>query len=242
MTPRARASRTGRRARAFTLIELLTVIGIIAVLAALLFPVFATVREKNRQAQCMTNMHHILQGINMFRDDNQGRYPEALFGLDKGAGFQTVLYPDFVKDTTSFVCPNAAVKYKAPPYTTVTATNPTPGATPYTFKLAEFSSYDFQYRPNSPTAAMHEVHYTRDWQGKGAALGADQRQLVFKNPGGDTVVTWCLYHTNMNAAGAPANNTMALVAFLNGNVKAIPASKFSGWPGTDGKCPWQETP
>ena len=36
---------------AFTLIELLVVIAIIAILAAILFPVFATAREKARQAQ-----------------------------------------------------------------------------------------------------------------------------------------------------------------------------------------------
>ena len=37
--------------RAFTLIELLVVIAIIAILAAILFPVFAKVREKARTAR-----------------------------------------------------------------------------------------------------------------------------------------------------------------------------------------------
>jgi prepilin-type N-terminal cleavage/methylation domain-containing protein len=39
---------------AFTLIELLVVIAIIAILAAILFPVFATAREKARQAQSLS--------------------------------------------------------------------------------------------------------------------------------------------------------------------------------------------
>ncbi len=39
----------------FTLIELLVVIAIIAILAAILFPVFATAREKARQISCVSN-------------------------------------------------------------------------------------------------------------------------------------------------------------------------------------------
>lgn len=39
----------------FTLIELLVVIAIIAILAAILFPVFAKVREKARQISCISN-------------------------------------------------------------------------------------------------------------------------------------------------------------------------------------------
>ena len=41
-------SRATVRTQAFTLIELLVVIAIIAILAAILFPVFAKVREKGR--------------------------------------------------------------------------------------------------------------------------------------------------------------------------------------------------
>ncbi|MDR3711004.1 MAG: DUF1559 domain-containing protein [Capsulimonadaceae bacterium] len=43
----------------FTLIELLIVIAIIAILAAILFPVFATAREKSRQASCASNLRQM---------------------------------------------------------------------------------------------------------------------------------------------------------------------------------------
>ena len=51
-----REGRMRRRPAGFTLIELLVVIAIIAVIAAMLFPVFAGVREKARQSSCGSNL------------------------------------------------------------------------------------------------------------------------------------------------------------------------------------------
>ena len=48
-----------KKLNAFTLIELLVVIAIIAILAAILFPVFATAREKARQSNCANNEKQI---------------------------------------------------------------------------------------------------------------------------------------------------------------------------------------
>lgn len=65
--------------RGFTMIELLTVIAIIAVLAAILFPVFATIREQARQSSTMSNLQSIYQGVKLYYED-EGRYPTSLFG------------------------------------------------------------------------------------------------------------------------------------------------------------------
>ena len=65
--------------RAFTLIELLVVIAIISILAAILFPVFATVRESTRQGSAMSNMRAVYLGARLFYED-EGRYPTSLFG------------------------------------------------------------------------------------------------------------------------------------------------------------------
>ncbi|MDQ2799886.1 MAG: type II secretion system GspH family protein [Armatimonadota bacterium] len=63
-------SRTG-----FTLIELLVVIAIIGILAALLFPVFAKVRENARASVCLSNYHQIGLAIHMYAQDEDDHTP-----------------------------------------------------------------------------------------------------------------------------------------------------------------------
>jgi len=60
--------------RAFTLIELLVVIAIIAILAAILFPVFAKVREKARQTACLSNLKQIGLAAMQYNQDNDEKY------------------------------------------------------------------------------------------------------------------------------------------------------------------------
>jgi len=64
-----------RTHRGFTLIELLVVIAIIAILAAILFPVFATAREKARQTACINNLKQIGLGIAQYVQDYDETWP-----------------------------------------------------------------------------------------------------------------------------------------------------------------------
>lgn len=66
-----------RPPRGFTLIELLVVIAIIAILAAILFPVFARVRENARRSSCASNLKQIALGMAQYIQDSDNRYPVA---------------------------------------------------------------------------------------------------------------------------------------------------------------------
>jgi prepilin-type N-terminal cleavage/methylation domain-containing protein/prepilin-type processing-associated H-X9-DG protein len=64
-----------RRKSGFTLIELLVVIAIIAVIAAILFPVFARVRENARRSSCQSNLKQMALGIEQYKQDYDSKYP-----------------------------------------------------------------------------------------------------------------------------------------------------------------------
>lgn len=107
----------------FTLIELLVVIAIIAILAAILFPVFASAREKARQTACLNNLYQIGRAIRMYADDAEGCLPMARVNegnppapaYHNWCGVHTVggecrpesgqLYP-YLKNTRILICPS----------------------------------------------------------------------------------------------------------------------------------------
>ncbi len=57
---------------AFTLIELLVAIFIIAVVIGLLFPVLSMIREKSKQAVCMSNMGQMFKCFAQYAIENDG--------------------------------------------------------------------------------------------------------------------------------------------------------------------------
>src|SRR5207302_2988286 len=63
------------RRRGFTLIELLVVIAIIAILAAILFPVFAGVRERAKAISCLSNFRNLSMGVMQYEQAADGFYP-----------------------------------------------------------------------------------------------------------------------------------------------------------------------
>jgi len=96
----------------FTLIELLVVIAIIAILAAILFPVFAKVREKARQTSCLSNEKQIALGVMQYIQDNNEMLPSGsnvgggYCGNDAaGEGWVGQIYP-YVKSDNVFSCPD----------------------------------------------------------------------------------------------------------------------------------------
>lgn len=89
--------------RGFTLIELLVVIAIIAILAAVLFPVFAKVREKARQTSCISNEKQIGLAITQYVQDN-----DELYCFNNGPGttdWRTFISP-YIKSVDVWACPS----------------------------------------------------------------------------------------------------------------------------------------
>jgi prepilin-type N-terminal cleavage/methylation domain-containing protein/prepilin-type processing-associated H-X9-DG protein len=92
---------------AFTLIELLVVIAIIAILAAILFPVFASAREKARSTSCLSNEKQLGLGFMQYTQD----YDEQFMPADNatvgmlGHGWGSRVYP-YVKSAHVYQCPD----------------------------------------------------------------------------------------------------------------------------------------
>src|SRR5689334_7339770 len=63
--------------RGFTLTELLALIAGIMILAALLFPVFARVRARSRQAVCAGNLGQVARAGLLYLEDNDERFPSC---------------------------------------------------------------------------------------------------------------------------------------------------------------------
>jgi prepilin-type N-terminal cleavage/methylation domain-containing protein/prepilin-type processing-associated H-X9-DG protein len=108
-----------RKKLGFTLIELLVVIAIIAILAAILFPVFATAREKARQASCESNEKQLVLAFVQYASDYDNSYPSGTYQIDPGSqggpsdpgpqntglGWAGQIYP-YVKSVGVYHCPD----------------------------------------------------------------------------------------------------------------------------------------
>jgi prepilin-type N-terminal cleavage/methylation domain-containing protein len=126
-----RSRRNAQRHKGFTLIELLVVIAIISILAAILFPVFATAREKARQITCASNLRQLGLAFVQYTQDNDELYPNnadgptaagviggwiyySRFGTANGAATSITpifdvtkgsIYP-YVKSAQVYLCPD----------------------------------------------------------------------------------------------------------------------------------------
>jgi prepilin-type N-terminal cleavage/methylation domain-containing protein/prepilin-type processing-associated H-X9-DG protein len=114
----------------FTLIELLVVIAIIAILAAILFPVFAQVREKARSISCASNLRQLgLATLQYVQDYDETYFQSPYPGDLNNDPTQPCLYmPEYlmpyVKAPAVFTCPD----FKGDPF-----------ALDYTYRGSDFA-------------------------------------------------------------------------------------------------------
>ena len=122
MNTRYRPASSEHRPRGFTLIELLVVIAIISILVAILFPVFAGIRERARRTACLSNLRQISMAAMTYTDDNDqilvpydvepidGAYPDpntGAFSLNAQlAGAWVNLLQPYTKNYGIFFCPS----------------------------------------------------------------------------------------------------------------------------------------
>jgi prepilin-type N-terminal cleavage/methylation domain-containing protein len=110
-------------------------------------------------------------------------------------------------------------------------------------KVYKYSSYDWQCTPDTITpgnAPPGEAHYSparADWDGTEATLAAKKallpsidltRQLRWRTPPEDTVITWCSNHRNVSGSGAPSDGSNDVVLFLDGHVQLRPTKMIVG--------------
>lgn len=89
---------------AFTLIELLVVLTILGLLAALLFPVFAKVRENGRRTSCQSNERQVGLALLQYAADNDAYFPNA-FTPHNAGDWALQVFP-YVKDPAVYRCPD----------------------------------------------------------------------------------------------------------------------------------------
>ncbi|MBP6965155.1 MAG: type II secretion system protein [Armatimonadetes bacterium] len=239
-----------KRRNGFTVIELLTVIAIIGVLAAFLFPVIASSRNNAKKTSCTSNMHQVWTALKMFQQ-NEGRYPDFIAGPSPAAGVDikdipgvdggraVSLYPEYIKSEQILYCPMAVKNGMMTEYTRMmTIADPLKGRVPGlrgtanpAYQVYPFSTYDVQNMRNS---RQWEAHYSTAWLDPPGNQTAAQfakvfpdfmRQLRWKSPPEDTVVTWCGYHREYKNAEV-RSGSMDLVLFLDGHVQPMPSAKL----------------
>lgn len=96
----------------FTLVENLLVMAVMAFLAAILFTVFARVRERGRNSVCQINLKQLALSIQQYTQDHDGRYPGAniskatpgMAGTNRFTTW-TADISSYVRNPQIFVCP-----------------------------------------------------------------------------------------------------------------------------------------
>ncbi len=246
----------------FTLIELLTVIAIIAILAAIIFPVMGVAREAAKKTQCSANMSQLQTSLSLYKNDNN-RYPPVLFGFVEYSGSAPLpvesikhgyLFGEYTKNSAKvFSCPNNPIQAKDAAGGADIVVDPLAGNAiigidrPASMKFYRYDSYDSQVLNYDPTPLPRYTLAWADSINDVTAINSDiakadiamtfGRQLKFRNPPSDTVITWCSYH---RGGSQKVGNGLDMVLYLDGHVARMKSDIL--YASTDPRYPYTVKP
>lgn len=155
---------SGSSKAGFSLIELLVVIAIIAILASIIFPVFASAREKGHSATCQSNLRQIGVAFQLYMEDYDSTYPcTGDFHLWMGRWWRWTLKPYLALSANQ----GDAAHPNDPRYSTGNAKNillcPSDPSDPTQYDSTSYAySMSFYYDPaqiNAMTAAESTYSY-----------------------------------------------------------------------------------
>jgi prepilin-type processing-associated H-X9-DG protein/prepilin-type N-terminal cleavage/methylation domain-containing protein len=212
------------RRSGFTLIEILIVIAIIALLAAILFPVFARVRENARRTSCASNLKQIGTAVQMYIQDNDEHLPTAGSDSSTGGDIVGILTP-YTKQQygqgiwkcpshTSFPSDGSWTSSYGYNWQYLLAQGPNP-TDPYPH--TDDSSYEGFYNPGVVLSFLARPAETLCFIDQKPVAG---KLWTYVNRPGDPL------GDDSDGFGRPdfRHNSRANVLFCDGHVKAVPSS------------------
>jgi len=92
----------------FTMVELLMVVVIVVVLFFVFMPASQQARDHSKRAGCTSNLRQIGVALNLYTDENDGRYPTAVSKISeepKGVSIAVPLHKYIKEGGEVFLCP-----------------------------------------------------------------------------------------------------------------------------------------
>ncbi|HET6453864.1 MAG TPA: type II secretion system protein [Armatimonadota bacterium] len=190
-------------------------------------------------------------------EDNTG----MMGGTTGGNGRLVALYPEYIPNFGPLKCPFSDLNAEHRQYTTG---NPAVGPSEATsdieadpmfavlngttddmrakgvndnpFWVYKYSSYDYQKPPGYLPTDLGQIHYSTVWKAGNDPVANPNitRQLKWRTPPEDTVITWCSHHrSNGSTDGAgrsvPLSSSKDIVLFLDGHVKQDASLDMEPW-------------